>query len=1222
MTPIALDSVAGSQLDLDNPWPGLDAYQESSHAFFSGRSSEIDELIRRIVDEPITVLFGKSGLGKTSLLKAGVFPGLREKGLLPIFLRLQIRPGAEPPLEQVRLAIFAELRAQGVEHPPARDGETLWEYLHRPGQEFWTRQNRLVRPILVFDQFEEIFTLGRTIPTVIAAFREDLSDLVENRIPATIARRLEDGSLSDLGLDAHLMPYKVVLSLREDFLADLEEWRVTMPSLRRNRMRLLPMGSLAAMQAVYNDRTRHLVAEPLARTIVGFLSSGPPIADGDTLSARDSATVEPALLSLFCRGANETRQRDGKPCFDDALIEGAKDTIVPDFYRTSLADQPDRVQRFIEDHLITESGFRNSYSVDDAIALGFLTRGELDTLVDRHLLRHEHHLGADRVELTHDLLTAAVAGGRDERRLAEREAHQRLEQRRLRRLTNRFAVAALIFLGLAIVAWSARRTAALERDRSRLIGLMASATAAINQDPELAVVLAREVLDKVDTAEARIALVDAAQYAWPQALLGKEELQGTPSALALSPDGSRLAVLVDGHTLRVWNVSERKPSPAWTKEALEGASSLAFSPDQQLLAVGRTTSIDVLQAESGRVDAHLTALVNRHLGSAVEDRTISFSPDGAWLASTQSDGVLRLVDYRNDRPAPPVPAENVVQFAVAAGGNHIVTVSSFPLAARVMELRDGAWTKIEPDLTHCMRAQSVSPGPRQFSATWNAGSCMFETATPSRSPSRGASTATDDIVWSPGGLAYAEFVPPEDVIVGRPGGLRFRIKGGHPSATNDKTRYVSVSETGRRVALIDEDDQVRVYFLADDKPFLSPLERDAWAISLDANWLATRRAPDLGAPSAIDVIRLEGVKPSALLPRTRITLGAPAIRIYAAQNALIAVLETEPASSVAFDVTTGKPRFAPLPGAAEPLGERREMLLVQSGDAFQIARVRDGASLAPRDHLPAGAESVPSRVLVSPKLQAIAVLTEVLPTQGTRRITARAYAVRGENLDLVGEVHDLPMVHSLAYAAAQFNLTDDGATITDGSDRRWATGARGSTGNHAELPSQGKTVELQLSPLNTFEIGPDLTPNAGSGFALQHRSSRVVIKRFPNKASERRFSSDDRWLALWDEKTVEVIDLAKGETVMRLKYRRASEVGGVTFEPGNAILNVELKDQNGNPAGSVLVPLADKVMRQFVDWLVPRNLSARERCHFGLEGAGCLQEAGTAPSRATHEDRR
>ena len=191
-----------------------------NNAFFSGRSSEIDELLRRIVDEPITVLFGKSGLGKTSLLKAGVF---RVSGERPA---AHLSPAADQarrgtPTRAGAAGDLRQLRAQGVEHPKARDGETLWEYLHRPGQEFWTRQNpSSVQSLSSRNQFEEIFTLGRTIPTVIAAFREDLSDLVENRIPATIARRLDDGSLSDLGLDAHLMPYKVVLSLREDFLAD------------------------------------------------------------------------------------------------------------------------------------------------------------------------------------------------------------------------------------------------------------------------------------------------------------------------------------------------------------------------------------------------------------------------------------------------------------------------------------------------------------------------------------------------------------------------------------------------------------------------------------------------------------------------------------------------------------------------------------------------------------------------------------------------------------------------------------------------------------------------------------------------------------------------------------------------------------------------------------------------------------------------------------------
>ena len=127
----------------------------------------------------------------------------------------------------------------------------------------------------------------------------------------------------------------------------------------------------------------------------------------------------------------------------------------------------------------------------------------------------------------------------------------------------------------------------------------------------------------------------------------------TSPHFALSPDGSRLAVLVDGQTLSVWNVSGRHPSLVWTKGALEGASSLAFSPDQQLLAVGRTTSIDMLQAESGRIDAPLTAVVNSIWASAVVDRWISFSPDGAWLASTQSDDFLRLrgLSQRSTRPA-------------------------------------------------------------------------------------------------------------------------------------------------------------------------------------------------------------------------------------------------------------------------------------------------------------------------------------------------------------------------------------------------------------------------------------------------------------------------------------------------------------------------------------------------------------------------------------------
>src|SRR6478672_6025159 len=58
----------GKQLDTENPWPGLDAFEESAQEFFFGRDSETAILLRTVIDAPVTILYGRSGLGKTSLL--------------------------------------------------------------------------------------------------------------------------------------------------------------------------------------------------------------------------------------------------------------------------------------------------------------------------------------------------------------------------------------------------------------------------------------------------------------------------------------------------------------------------------------------------------------------------------------------------------------------------------------------------------------------------------------------------------------------------------------------------------------------------------------------------------------------------------------------------------------------------------------------------------------------------------------------------------------------------------------------------------------------------------------------------------------------------------------------------------------------------------------------------------------------------------------------------
>ena len=68
-----------------------------------------------------------------------------------------------------------------------RDGESLWSYLHRAGLELWSEQNQLLTPVFVFDQFEEVFTLGAENPAAVARLRIDLADLIENRLPAALA---------------------------------------------------------------------------------------------------------------------------------------------------------------------------------------------------------------------------------------------------------------------------------------------------------------------------------------------------------------------------------------------------------------------------------------------------------------------------------------------------------------------------------------------------------------------------------------------------------------------------------------------------------------------------------------------------------------------------------------------------------------------------------------------------------------------------------------------------------------------------------------------------------------------------------------------------------------------------------------------------------------------------------------------------------------------------
>ena len=412
-------------VDTQNPWPGLDAYTENVQEFFHGRVQEADKLFRHIRRAVLTVFFGQSGLGKTSLLQAALFPRLRREGFLPVLLRLDYEDAA-PLSKQVLKSLGLALdTAKLAEVPRPAGSETLWEYFHRRHD----GAGKPVVPVLVFDQFEELFTLGHASEASrdrCAALLEELADLVENRAPSVLEHRFDESPNLVECFIFDQQEYRVLLSLREDYLPPLEDIQARMPALGQNRMRLTRMNGQQAFEAVSKpggDLVSPDVCREIVRSVAANRLGRATAVVGQT--AEDGLTsweVEPSLLSLFCSELNLERQGQGLEQITPDLLKTSSNRILQTFYDRCVGNEVEAVRQFIEDELLTEDGSRDDMALEKAqkaLAQRGAPPASLERLVERRLLHVEERLGVPRIELTHDVLTDVVKKSRDERRQRE-----------------------------------------------------------------------------------------------------------------------------------------------------------------------------------------------------------------------------------------------------------------------------------------------------------------------------------------------------------------------------------------------------------------------------------------------------------------------------------------------------------------------------------------------------------------------------------------------------------------------------------------------------------------------------------------------------------------------------------------------------------------------------------------------------------------------------------
>ncbi len=190
---------------MKSPFKFLNPYEQKDKNIFFGRDDEIKELYQMVFQTNLLLVYGLSGTGKTSLVQCGLAGKFDGPEWHPFFIRRQNNI----------------LDSIGQTFKPYLDGEhkTMLESVK-------SIYNKYFRPVyLIFDQFEEIFILGK---------------------PAEQQEFI--GQLKEL-LDAHI-PCKVIIVMREEYIGQLYAFEKEIPTLRDFRFRVEQMGMQKVQQVI------------------------------------------------------------------------------------------------------------------------------------------------------------------------------------------------------------------------------------------------------------------------------------------------------------------------------------------------------------------------------------------------------------------------------------------------------------------------------------------------------------------------------------------------------------------------------------------------------------------------------------------------------------------------------------------------------------------------------------------------------------------------------------------------------------------------------------------------------------------------------------------------------------------------------------------------------------------------------------------------------------
>jgi WD40 repeat protein len=697
-----------------SPYKGLAPFDDSEldALLFFGREREIEVIVANLMASRLTVLYGPSGVGKTSLLQAGVAHRLRrEQHAIVVVFSAWTGDAVANLLDAVEAAV-------GDGAGALRRGMPLADALAA-----WTR--RLDAELyLVLDQFEEYFL-----------YHEN------ERGPGTLAEELPE-ALRRAGLRVNFL-----IGIREDSLASLDAFKARIPNLFGNSLRLDRLERRAARAAILGplERYNELVAagdgveaeSELVEAVLDEVAAGRVdlgLSGRGAVGEEDSDRIEAPYLQLVLERLWEVEtSRNSHRLRLETLRElGGAAHIVEDHLERAMAElSPDEkdAAAAMYNHLVTPSGTKIAHRAGDLAGYASIDEAEtqhvLQRLVEERIVRAaEDGAEGPRYEIFHDVLADAVLAWRTEHE-AERklEAERATAARRHRRLLE-FAIGALVLIAIlgaiAVYALVQRGDARSQAHRARGRELAAKALTSAPVDPEQA------VRDAVQAT--RFERSPAVANVLRTTLLGMRvkavlPAGGKPVAnVDFSPDGKRLVVAGGDGLARIYRASDGKH----VRDLRDGSalSAAVFSPDGTKIATaGDDSTARLWDTRNGALQHVL-----RHGGPVT---SATFSRDGRLLATTSEDKTARIWDVSSGRELQRLEHPGGVRSASFSGDGKLLVTRLVPAAfdrtARVWDVATGTLLDrfSQPDYMKVARFEPTGPllvtaGLGHDARVWNA----------------------------------------------------------------------------------------------------------------------------------------------------------------------------------------------------------------------------------------------------------------------------------------------------------------------------------------------------------------------------------------------------------------------------------------------------------------------------------------------------------------------